>query len=234
MARLPILMYHNVTVKSDKVQGLTIHKELLEEQFKYLVKKKYQTHHLSDLKKTSSLKGKNVIITFDDVTVNQLEFAVPLLVKYNLKATFFVPFAYIGGVDGWNDGTEAIMSVEQLKNLPSLIELGHHSHKHRAYAKLTNEEIKEDFDTCYSICETFGLTVFSGVAYPYGNYPKKDPAKSVFFSELKKNGIEYGLRIGNKVNSFPFKNPYEIKRLDIRGNESLFKFKVKLHFGKLF
>ncbi len=234
MARLPILMYHNVTEDDSKVEGLTIHKDFLEEQFKYLVSKNYQTHHLSELQNKTKLSGKNVVITFDDVTVNQLEYAVPLLEKYNLKATFFVPFAYIGGVDGWNkDNNEPIMTIEQLKNLPSLIELGHHSNKHRAYSQLTSQEIYEDFEACYEMCREHGLDVFRGVAYPYGNYPKKEPAKSVFFSELKKNKMECGLRIGNKVNRFPFKNSYEIKRLDIRGNESMFKFKVKLYFGKL-
>lgn len=234
MAKLPILMYHNVTEDYNKVGGLTIHKDFLEEQFKYLVSKNYETHHLNDLKNKSSLSGKNVVITFDDVTVNQLQYAVPLLEKYNLKATFFIPFAYIGKNDGWNQGSEPIMTIEQLKGLSNLIELGHHSNLHRAYAKLTNDEIKEDFDTCYAICVENELDVFAGVAYPYGNYPKKDPFKSVFFAELQKNKMVYGLRIGNKVNKFPFKNPYEIKRLDIRGNESMFKFKMKLKFGKLF
>ncbi|MDR0227942.1 MAG: polysaccharide deacetylase family protein [Flavobacteriaceae bacterium] len=234
MAKLPILMYHNVTEDYTKVEGLTIHKDFLEEQFKYLVSKNYKTYYLSELLDTKSLTGKNVVITFDDVTVNQLAYAVPLLEKYNLKATFFIPFAYIGGTDGWNDGKEAIMTVEQLKSLPDLVELGHHSYKHRAYAKLTNEEIKEDFDACFAICEQQQLSVFSAVAYPYGNFPKKEPAKSVFFQELVKNKMTYGLRIGNRVNKFPFKNPYEIQRLDIRGNESMFKFKIKLLFGKLF
>ncbi|MCC9041251.1 polysaccharide deacetylase family protein [Myroides sp. M-43] len=234
MARLPILMYHNVTDDDAKVERLTIHQLLLEEQFKYLVSKKYKTHHLSDLRNTKSLSGKNVVITFDDVTINQLEYAVPLLEKYNLKATFFVPFAYIGKTDGWNEGTVPVMSMDQLKNLSNLIELGHHSNLHRAYASLSNEEIKEDFDICFSICKENDLKVFPGVAYPYGNFPRKNPVKSSFFAELKRNGMEYGLRIGNKINSFPFKKLYEIKRIEIQGDESMFKFKMKLQFGKLF
>jgi hypothetical protein len=41
------------------------------------------------------------------------------------------------------------------------------------------------------------------------------------------------LRIGNQINKFPFKNPYEIMRIDIKGEDSLLKFKLKLRFGKL-
>ena len=40
-------------------------------------------------------------------------------------------------------------------------------------------------------------------------------------------------RIGNRVNKFPFKNKYEIQRIDIKGQDSLLKFKLKLRFGKL-
>ena len=50
---------------------------------------------------------------------------------------------------------------------------------------------------------------------------------------MRDNGIKYGLRIGNRVNNFPFKNNYLVKRIDIKGEDSLFRFKLKLKIGKL-
>ncbi|GEM_PF-5710155 len=44
MSKLPILMYHNITIDISKRDKLTVHKNLLEKQFKYLVKKNYKTH----------------------------------------------------------------------------------------------------------------------------------------------------------------------------------------------
>ena len=84
MDKLPILMYHNVTTDEKKVNRLTIHQNLIEKQFQYLSKNGYQSLFLKDLEKKDKLTNKSVVITFDDVTKNQLEFAVPLLKKYNL------------------------------------------------------------------------------------------------------------------------------------------------------
>jgi len=232
MTRLPILMYHNVSEDKNS-KGLTIFKNKLEEQFAYLNEKGYTTYHFSVLENKASINPKSVIITFDDVTVNQLVYAVPLLEKYNLKATFFIPFEYIGNVDLWNSGKEKIMSIEQLKALDSKVELGLHSFAHKRYATLKKEEINDDFSKCFEIIEQNELKVYNALAYPYGNYPKKEPNKSKFIAVLKQNNVKAGLRIGNKINKFPFKNPYEIMRIDVKGEDSLLKFKLKLRFGKL-
>lgn len=236
MARhsLPVLMYHNVTSETSKIGRLTIDVNYLEEQFSYLVKSGYKSYHLNELESKTVLDSKSVVITFDDVTVNQKTYVLPLLEKYNLKATFFIPFAYIGKTDEWNKGTEPIMTITDLKSLGSLVELGHHSYKHRAYASLEESEVKTDFDTCFDICKNNDLKVYNAVAYPYGNFPKKEPQKSVFFGYLKENEMKMGLRIGNKLNRFPFADPYEIQRIDVRGNEKMWKFKLNLRFGKLF
>ena len=71
------------------------------------------------------------------------------------------------------------------------------------------------------------------MAYPYGKFPRKEPSKSLFFNELSTQKVAYGLRIGNRLNRLPFKNNYELNRLDIKGEEPLFKFKLKLKLGKL-
>ncbi len=91
MARLPILMYHNVSEAVKNAKGLTISKELLERHFRFLTENNFTTFHLSELENRTDIPKKSVVITFDDVTVNQ-HLAVELLFqKYQLKATFFVP-----------------------------------------------------------------------------------------------------------------------------------------------
>lgn len=232
MTRLPILMYHNVSDDKNSNE-LTIFCDKLEEQFRYLSDKEYATYHFSELENNAEINSKSVIITFDDVTENQLVYAIPLLEKYNLKATFFIPFGYIGNVDLWNSGKEKIMDIEQLKELDSRVELGLHSFAHKRYTTLTVDEINTDFSKCFEIIEQNGLKVYNALAYPYGNYPKKEPNKSVFTTILQQNNVKAGLRIGNRINKFPFKNPYEIMRIDIKGEDSMLKFKLKLRFGKL-
>lgn len=235
MQRLPVLMYHNVCEADSQSHGLTISVSKLEEQLRYLSQKRYSSFHLSELEDKTTLPRKSVIITFDDVTKNQL-LAIPLLEKHGFKATFFIPFSYIGKTDSWNTpGDEKIMTVEQLKALnPDVVELAYHSYLHRHYAKFTDEEINNDFAECRRVIVETGLKVYPALAYPYGNYPKKDPENSAFKKLLETNGMKIAFRIGNRINTFPFADPYEINRLDVKGQESLFKFKMKLRFGKLF
>lgn len=234
MVRLPILMYHHVSLTES--EGLTISVSKLEAQFAHLASRGYQTHHFRDLASVSKLpKGKHVVITFDDVYVSQFELAYPLLQKYGLKATFFVPFQYVGGIDQWNTASLPIMNLEQLQQLDhATVELGYHSYAHRKYDELTPLEVDQDTTECLELVAENKLSLAAVLAYPYGRYPKEVADKTAFFSQLKNKGIAYGLRIGNGVNGFPFKNPYEIERIDIRGECTLASFKWKLRFGKLF
>lgn len=237
MSRLPILMYHNVSADLSSAKNLTIAVDILEQHFEFLAENNFKTFHFSELealKKSGSLPKKSVIITFDDIYVSQLEFAYPLLEKYGLKASFFIPFAYVNGMDSWNTNSENIMSVEQLKYLkPEIIELGLHSFEHKKYNELSNKEVIQDFESSKQFINEHKLKIHNVLAYPYGKSPKKQPEKLAFFNTLNDYNIAYGLRIGNRVNRFPFKNNYEIQRIDIKGEDTLVKFKLKLRFGKL-
>jgi peptidoglycan/xylan/chitin deacetylase (PgdA/CDA1 family) len=234
MLKLPILMYHNVTPNDDKSIGLTISTKKFEAELKYIVDNGYTSYFVSEICNKTEISQKSLIITFDDVTENQLLYALPLLKKYTVKATFFIPFSYVGKSDLWNDGSEKIMTIEQLKSLdPDFIELGHHSYFHRKYDTLTSEEIQDDFDKSFEFIAKNDLKVYPVLAYPYGNFPKKGNKKTEFIQLLKKNNIKMAFRIGNRVNKFPFKNKFEIQRIDMKGQDSLFTFKWKLRLGKL-
>jgi peptidoglycan/xylan/chitin deacetylase (PgdA/CDA1 family) len=234
MARLPILMYHHIT--PEKGQGLTISVKNLEDQFAYLSKNGYRTLHFKELLKTEKpLSGKNIVITFDDGYVSHKELALPLLKKYNLKATFFVPLDFLGKTDTWNTSSLEIMTVEQLRSLDSkTVELGFHSFYHKKYTELSNAEIEADTRRCKEFVSENKLKFSPVLAYPYGKFPKEKTLLGIFKKILQQNGIEYGLRIGNRINTLPFKKPYEIQRIDIKGEFSLLKFKQKIKFGKFF
>ncbi len=227
-------MYHNITPKPDLSSGLTLSVAKFEEQLNFLVEYGFVSYFVSELENLDFIANKSVAITFDDVTENQLLYALPLLQKYKIKATFFIPFSYVGKTDLWNNGSEKIMSVAQLKLLDTtVVELGHHSFFHKRYDSIMMEEIQLDFDKSFQFISENQLKVNAALAYPYGNFPKKEPQKTEFFSLLEKNNIKLAFRIGNRVNTFPFKNKFEINRIDIKGQDSLFSFKWKLRLGKL-
>ena len=238
MAKLPVLMYHSVTSKIDEAKGLTIHVDKLEKQLLYLKNNGYKTLHFKDLERFKTAKDlpkKSVIITFDDVYVNQLELAYPLFKKHNLKACFYVPFKFVGNKNNWDEGKKPIMSVAQLKQLdPSLIELGWHSYGHINYQLSSIDTIALDLKSCQEFIKNNKLELSNTIAYPYGKFPRKNPINKQFETLLKANHLDYGLRIGNRINKFPFKNKYQVQRLDIKGDDTLLKFIWKLKVGKLF
>jgi len=226
-------MYHHVSAVEST--DLTIGARRLEEQFKWLNENNFRTWHFSELEKLTQLpSGKNVIITFDDAYISFKELALPLLKKYNLKATLFVPLEFPGKTDEWYSGQNPIMTSTELKSLdPSLVELGYHSFAHKKYHQMSPAEIKEDLDKCREIIKAENFNFYPALAYPYGKYPRDKSAKGQFIKYLEGEGFIFGLRIGNRLNSFPFKNPFEIQRLDIKGEYDLSKFKRKIKFGKL-
>lgn len=227
-------MYHQVD--RNKSAGLIISLEKLETQFKFLVESDYRSFHLSELIPLQKLPAKkNIVITFDDGYVNQLEYAYPLLQKYNLKATFFIPLKFIGSEDSWNSPTSPIMDVEALRSLdPTVVELAYHSYEHKKYTELNSGQIETDTQKAFEVVSENALPLMPFLAYPYGKFPRKDPERSQFFQQLQKNNFQFGLRIGNRLNIFPFKDPFEIQRIDIKGENSLSKFKRKIKYGKLF
>jgi peptidoglycan/xylan/chitin deacetylase (PgdA/CDA1 family) len=227
-------MYHDVSLT--KSEALTIAVEKLEEQFRYLAVKGFRTYHLNELMELKVLLSKkNIVITFDDGYVSQLDLVIPLLEKYKLKATFFVPLHYLGKTDEWNTSSLPIMTSEQLTSLnPNLIELAYHSYYHKKYNELTEAEIEEDTKLCFDSVSENNLPFTAAVAYPYGKYPRETSEKNKFIAQLKRHQFKYGLRIGNRLNKFPFKNPFEIQRIDVKGEFSLAKFKRKVKFGKIF
>ena len=234
MAKLPILMYHHIS--TDVGKGLTTSVKNLEKQFNYLAESQFRSYHFRELMDLKELpKGKNIIITFDDCYESHRELALPLLQKYNLKATFFAPLDFLGKKDDWNTSVLPILSLDQLKTLDAeTVELGFHSYNHSLYTDLSNEEVDADVRSCMEFVSKNELNFSPVLAYPYGKFPREKNRNKVFNEILLKTGIHYGLRIGNRVNNFPFKKPYAIERIDIKGEWSLLKFRQKIRFGKLF
>ncbi|MCC3216641.1 polysaccharide deacetylase family protein [Chryseobacterium sp. X308] len=223
--RLVILMYHQIEKESH--EDLTVSLKNLEQQFSYLKRNKYTSHFFSDL--TVSTK-RNIIITFDDGYRNNLEYLPSLLEKYNLKATIFIPTGFIE--KGYKN--YAMMSFDEIRNLDKkYFEIALHSHAHENLRNAPFDFVEKDLKKNMQILDAQNIRYSKVLAYPYGKYPQKKHDKLAFFSILKKIGIDFAVRIGNKVNYYPTQHPYELCRIDIKGKDSLIKFKFKLIFGRL-
>ncbi|MBU4537123.1 MAG: polysaccharide deacetylase family protein [Weeksellaceae bacterium] len=218
-------MYHKIDREAQ--DELTVRVENLEKQFKYLREKNYQPLFFKEI---HSVSRKKIIITFDDGYYNNYEFLPALLEKYQLKATIFISTDFIE--NGYHENK--MMSFEDLRNLnPNYFEIALHSHLHKNFRTLNISEIEKDLITNMQILESHQINYSKILAYPYGKYAKNGENQNLLFYTLKKLGIAFAVRIGNKINFFPDKKPYELCRIDIKGGDSLQKFKLKLILGKL-
>ncbi len=234
---LPILMYHKVL--EGKTDGITISTEKLKQQFEFIRQKGYQTLSFAELAETIKigrpLPKRPLILTFDDAYRNFMEHVVPLLKTYGFKASVFIPVGFMGKTNNWDNGSDPILSAAEIKELANTgsIEFGIHSFLHRSYAELDPAGIKNDLDLCIQTLGYHNIPFVRVLAYPYGGYPKKDPQLRATMKEIfRTSRLQFALRIGNRINPWPLKDPYELNRIDIKGTDNFYTFKTKLRKGR--
>ncbi|MBB6372696.1 polysaccharide deacetylase family protein [Chryseobacterium shigense] len=131
------------------------------------------------------------------------------------------------------DENRQLMTFDEIRSLnPEFVEIALHSHSHRNYSQISLQEAADDIHQNIRTLEEKAIPFTKVLAYPYGKFPKKGARKKEFFSILEKAGIISAVRIGNNVDYYPWKNKFEIKRIDIKGGDSFAVFKWKLKFGK--
>ncbi len=234
---LPVLMYHKVSEKINDL--LTVSTDNLELHLAWLKENEYHSISFRELKSLMAdhqpLPAKAFILTFDDAYRSFKEFAVPLLKKYGFKACIFVPVAYMGKTNVWDRGHDPIMTADELIEISEggNVEIGLHSFLHQNYRDLAINDMEEDLKNCFDILQYSHLPFIRVLAYPYGGYPRKDPARKAGMFELFKNlEMDYALRIGNRINPYPIRQAFEMKRIDIRGTDSLLTFRIKMKMGR--
>jgi len=225
-----ILMYHLVLPQSIAYKNdLIVTVENLEEQLIY-IKNNFKTVFFKDLEASKSIENK-IIVTFDDGYYNNLQYLIPLLEKYQLKATIFIPTEFIQ--NNLNGSEKVYMNFEEIKSLnPDLVEIALHSHSHKNFSQMTLSEAEADLLKNIEILEQNEINFTKVLAYPYGKFPKEKERKKEFFKMLERIGIVSAIRIGNNVASYPFKKRFEVNRIDIKYGDSIKNFKWKLKFGK--
>jgi peptidoglycan/xylan/chitin deacetylase (PgdA/CDA1 family) len=178
--------------------------------------------------------AKSFLLTFDDGYRNNLDYVFPLLKEFGWQATIFI---IAGTLDGSLETEEGINQKLSLADLNAMIDthvnLGLHGYHHENFSETSMEDIRQAMLKSFSAFDEAGIAYEKVLAYPYGRRPKS--ARE--FEELKEwmaeQGVLAAFRIGNKPQKSPAGDIYELKRIDIRGEDTLEDFKIKLRKGKL-
>jgi len=178
-----ILVYHNIENKyssklNDQLQNL-------KKDWKFINVKDFENH----LNEKKILKGKNILLTFDDGFKSNFYVAQGILKKQNIKALFFVPSDFIKikknaqlkkFVKKNIFDNQNIKNYEKFKNmtakdLKSLVKDGHtigcHTKTHANLGLINNiaKLNKEILDSAISLENLLKIKV-KHFAYTYGNY----------------------------------------------------------------
>lgn len=167
-ASLPVLMYHHVqedeTAKQNGNGSLTVSPANFEKQLAYLNDRKYISIGPTDLiaffNQGQSLPKKAVLLTFDDAYADFAAFAVPLLSRYGVKATLFVPTGLIE-----NSGYLSWSTINSINH--GAVYFGNHTWSHKNMGA-SLETIKKEITTAGTQLAEHGLDQLKVFAYPYG------------------------------------------------------------------
>ncbi|MBI2021789.1 polysaccharide deacetylase family protein [Candidatus Daviesbacteria bacterium] len=168
--RVPILTYHyigNNPNPDDKARdNLSVSPDKFEEEMAYLQKQGYATISLDTLyaalKGQVTLPDKSIILTFDDGYVDFYVNAYPILRKYNLHATSFIPTGLIG--QGY------YLNWDQIKEMDAsgLISFQSHSVTHADLPSLSSDQLKYQLAESKKTLEAQLGKPVNFMAYPYG------------------------------------------------------------------
>jgi len=219
LTSLSVLMYHKVYDPEDPSRSLNsncISTTALEEELEYLVNNDYYFPTWEEVREyvdgSISLPEKSVVLTFDDGSPLFIKYGVPLLEKYDVRATAFI----IASKNG------KVLAADKYKH----ITLQSHSYNmHRAggsighggiFTALNYDEGMSDLKRSIKI-----LGNSDAFAYPYGDYTEECE------KEVKDAGFRAAVTTAYGRVS-PGADPYLLPRIRICGNITLEEFEKLL------
>ena len=131
-----------------------------------------------------------VMIDFDDADESAYSLAFPILQKYGLAATAYVPTAWVG--------TGGHLTVPQLHELQANgWIIGNHTVSHPILSEVTQAEQENQLSTALETLDSWGLTGGRYVAFPGGKY------NSQTLSVMSQMGMVTGRTVSNRPDVFP-------------------------------
>ena len=169
-----IIMYHSVGTQQSTLDGygpkLNVLPKTFAKQMRFLARHNYNVISLTEfiemVKSGKKIPHKTIAITFDDGLKNNFLNAYPVLKKYNLPATIFIPTDFIGKEKFLNPSDIEIMQEDN-------ISIGSHTLSHRWLPSLNEKEIREELFASKEILEEMTGREIKVLSYPLGGFNKK-------------------------------------------------------------
>lgn len=177
MTAIPILLYHSIgDAPSAACRPWYVSVSTFEEQLQLIKGHGFTCLTISalvDAIDDGSLPERPLAITFDDGATDFAQNALPLLTRYAMPSTMYVPSAYVGRFVPWSErepevGRE-IMCWDMLRSLePDVVELGAHSVTHPQLDVVSGAQRRSEIrDAKTQLEDGLGRRIRT-FAYPHG------------------------------------------------------------------
>jgi len=230
---VPILMYHSVSGEQDRrsipYYQTNTYPSVFEEHIRFLVADGYKPCWLEDIF-NNGLKGfcgKPIAITFDDGYQDIYSIVYPILRKFNIPATVFLPTGYIGS-SRMSFKDRPCLDWNEIRELSKNgFSFGSHSHSHLELNSLTLRQLEEELRASKEIIEREIGTPVRSFSYPYA-FPEADEEfVRLLRSTLAKTGYRTG--VTTKIGCCgPGADPLTLKRIPINSHDDITFFKAKI------
>ena len=217
-----VLAYHTVedTLPEGNPHELAITTEAFAAQMACLARTRTVVP-LGDLVAGHIPNGKPVVaITFDDGYAGVLACAAPVLERHGFPATVFVPTAYVGGRNRWDDLFDPAFRVLNADELVALerhgVAVESHGHEHISYATSPIDKVENDLAQSTAVLESVLGRRPRFLAYPWG--PSSPAARHVV--------ADAGYRAAFSIGA-PHVGQFAFGRVDVRPSDSLRMFQLK-------
>ena len=193
---VPVLVYHHIrefTVnESEASREFVVTPAMFEKQMQYLSDNGYTGVLVKDLttvlEGTMPLPENPVVVTFDDGRLNQYENALPVLTKYDIRATFFI---FTNAVDA-NDKYLTSAEIRELDTFGH--EIASHTILHPYLTRVDHELlVKELVESKAKLERIVGHSVVS-LAYPFGLF------NEAVVEETMRAGYVYARTLAHEYN----------------------------------
>jgi len=217
--RIPILLYHSISPSPSRAfRRWVVEPDRFAQHMRHIASNGYHVLTVSDLtdrlKAGAALRPRTVAITFDDAFADFHTSALPVLEQHALKATLYVPTAYLGATASWlrrqGEHRRPLLTAAQLVDAAGHgIEIGAQGHAHAALDVLNAAAVSRDLARSRAILDGLGLRARS-VAFPYGYTNRTVRASAVEAGFSSACGIRHAM-------SSPRDDPYGLARIVVDG-----------------
>jgi peptidoglycan/xylan/chitin deacetylase (PgdA/CDA1 family) len=161
-----ILTYHSHDAASP--WGVPI--DRFERQVAYL-RDRFRLVRLQDLpSELNDPRDPVACMTFDDGYLDNFELSLPVLERYDAKATFFLIASALGGRMPGRDG-ERFMTADHARELVAHgHEIGSHTLTHASLDKIPSEDARREIANSRRVLEDAVAADITAIAYPFGRY----------------------------------------------------------------